>query len=144
MSKEIQYTQVRNVTKRNFNGVRPYQIVSVADENLFMYLNAWFEKYDPDAQTEDIDLGIDKKTVAPEEVSEDELKARKDFLNKQGVNTPNWGEKRLLSESTRLGFTDEAQTEVNADEVANVDNVDATIQGLETDTDADTEEEQVL
>lgn len=77
-------TLVRNVTKRNFNGVRPYQIVSVLEENLFMYLNAGFEVYNPEANGDSPDvLGDDTGVQAPkpEDLSPEEIAERKKFLN---------------------------------------------------------------
>lgn len=121
MSQETNTILVRNLTKRNFNGVRPFQIVSILEENKFMYLNAGFEEYT--GVTEEVAEGGSEdgaEGTSQVDVTAD-LEARKLFLSKNGIDPSKWGDKRIVKESDKIGYDANAQTEVTA----------ATIEGAE-------------
>ena len=113
MAKQPKMIMVRNTQKRVFNWVRPFQIVEIAEENLFMYKNAGFEVYS--AKSKDVDDSADDAQGS------DDIQARKDFLEAQGVKTGRRWDKRIISESDKLGFWEQEDNEVSEDDLADLD-----------------------
>lgn len=87
---------VRNIKQRVFNGVRPYQIVEIAEKNLFMYKSAWFEVYTETSV--DTDDTINDNTIV-------DLNERMDFLAKQGVEVKaSRKDATIIKKSDELGY----------------------------------------
>lgn len=113
MTNEKKTVLVRNRSNRNYNGIQPWEIKEVASEYLDSYLQAWFEHY----KSQEVEGSTDESNKAPantnkantkvsNEVSEEELKDRRDFLVNHWVVKAKQYQKpsRIIEESDALGY----------------------------------------